>query len=676
MISPIAPQRLAGTKRHHDRSQEDPAAPSKRLRGVAYPVKKPAQRRPEATPPPQKPVDLYETEAYSAKPCSESSSPATVSSTTAIDSPPRTMTADKMPTSKVLPSEEKYRIHGLVNSKTACFSNAVVQLLSSALTASEITVLHGGQGGIPDGLPGYDTLLEYDNSHLRTTASRKLESQASHVRNVFAKDDKLEIATYLGSLLEDMRTGIYGDSRLSVKKDNYVTPWLFQQAVAHGHGSEPWQRFHDGQEQQCVSDYLSAVMERLGKERPSIASSFTSVSEQHNVCGNCNYKGSTTPETETSLNVAVTHKKGKKLLSELIKDSLSSELDGYTCSKCHETNTTVRYKTFTSLPRELFVNMRRLIDGVTKNEAHVNLQAEEHVMVLGTKYTLRALIRHRGDGNGGHYTAFRKMDGKWYHIDDKNVTAEVAERKELSLGINTAYRSEIREAEKNGRRRPRHPLLIDIDDYILKEGIYIHRDPKKRKEAAELSADGMELAGPKSALAAGDEALQHASSFERAAGDGAVRRKREVDVDGTPTIDKVRKTTSTTEEAEGGRPRSRSTEGSGNSGEDTRTVPDRIQSKSNESAVGVTSDTRAQKQGTKLSLTQIRRSNEQVARNQHRRGVAIPVPKERRKGFRDLRADDANFKGPKGLVDLGIDEDGLTSEDEVDLTTPGTKLRR
>lgn len=266
--------------------------------------------------------------------------------------------------------------------------------------------------------------------------------------------------------------------------------------------------------------------------------------------------------------------------------------------------------------------------------------------------------------------------GKIQQRTDNPSAAEVAERKELSLGINTAYRSEIKEAEKNGRRRPRHPLLIDIDDYILKEGIYIHRDPKKRKEAAELSADGMELAGPKSALAAGDQALQHASSFERAAGGGAVRRKREVDVDGTPTIDKVRKTTSTKEEAEEGRHRSRPTEGGSNSGEDTRTVPDRIQSKSNESAVGVTSDTRAQKQGTKLSLTQIRRSNEQVARNQHRRGVAIPVPKEKRKGFRDLRADDANFKMPKGLVDLGIDEDGLTSEDEVDLTTPGTKLRR
>lgn len=304
----------------------------------------------------------------------------------------------------------------------------MLQLLCSALTAAETTMLRGESGALA-GLPECDDLLEYDSSEqLRTAGSKRLEAQAGEIRAKLAQDNSFVLAAYLGDVLNDMRTGIHNYSRLSAKLDKYVSPWVFQQAFAYGHGQQRLHTFYDGREQQCASDYLNMLLERLNKERPLISETFTASFERYSECEGCSYQGSKTPEEQTSLDIFVTHKRGTKTLDELIEQSLSSRLDGHECSKCKEIGTTVRHTTLTHLPRQLFINIRRLNNGVDKNTASVDVQPEEEVLVAETRYRLRGMIRHKGNADGGHYTAFREMDREWYHIDDKYVS-EVSVKK-------------------------------------------------------------------------------------------------------------------------------------------------------------------------------------------------------------------------------------------------------
>ena len=58
-----------------------------------------------------------------------------------------------------------------------------------------------------------------------------------------------------------------------------------------------------------------------------------------------------------------------------------------------------------------------------KNIERTQFEKDEDIDMLSKPlYELYAVNNHRGGLNGGHYTAYIKNNGKWYHYNDEFVS--------------------------------------------------------------------------------------------------------------------------------------------------------------------------------------------------------------------------------------------------------------
>ncbi|CAD8171262.1 unnamed protein product [Paramecium pentaurelia] len=107
--------------------------------------------------------------------------------------------------------------------------------------------------------------------------------------------------------------------------------------------------------------------------------------------------------------------------------------DAWKCDKCQFVNKSVLRKIqITQTPKYLILHLKRftqfpksqkITDEVTYPEIlDIKQFCAENVEY--TKYTLKGVISHMGQLNGGHYVAYAQRQNTWYHFDDNIVTKD------------------------------------------------------------------------------------------------------------------------------------------------------------------------------------------------------------------------------------------------------------
>lgn len=89
------------------------------------------------------------------------------------------------------------------------------------------------------------------------------------------------------------------------------------------------------------------------------------------------------------------------------------------CDKCNKNSKIIVSKEFDSLPDILFIHLSRYYNEKKKNNDFVVIN--EKLTVQNKVYRPIGYICHSGTLENGHYTAYAKVNGKWYHFDDFSV---------------------------------------------------------------------------------------------------------------------------------------------------------------------------------------------------------------------------------------------------------------
>ena len=118
----------------------------------------------------------------------------------------------------------------------------------------------------------------------------------------------------------------------------------------------------------------------------------------------------------------------------------TENIDGYENEKTKKRETIQKRITFWSLPQILVIDLKRFNARNQKRQNLVsfpltNLDLSKYVSGYQPskyKYDLYGVCNHSGGAMGGHYTAYIKTNGKWYHFNDTSV-AEIDERSVVSV---------------------------------------------------------------------------------------------------------------------------------------------------------------------------------------------------------------------------------------------------
>lgn len=383
--------------------------------------------------------------------------PASDSDNTADTTPPATSTpetgdeaaesstktdeaSEKVSKKSTRATEKKARhIHGLLNNSEQCFANSTIQLFDAALDGHDLNAVLGNTESTS---PFTHPKISLDDGYAvkpKNTRRSKAKSQAKgSAQEPMSKLGKMKAAIkdritkavkagklkdvspkkHLRSLLHYMRSW-KGEGH-----PRWVTPFLFQQILAHGDEDASPPRAHmDGVEQQDCYEYFQAVLngvdESATESSASLSSLFDITSETATVCTNpdCDHKGEATAQTSHSVSVAVSKK--KLGLMELLEASNASELD-LACPKCDQ-ETLERRTEFTEASENFVVHLNRIgPDLVSKIRTAVDLPLQK-VQIAGKQFVLNAVLRHRGDTvHAGHYTIVRRRSSEWT-TDEKSL---------------------------------------------------------------------------------------------------------------------------------------------------------------------------------------------------------------------------------------------------------------
>lgn len=336
---------------------------------------------------------------------------------------------------------------GLLNFSNACFSNAAVQLLASAITPAQITRLVG---------EGTENLNL--GEHLRNMQGKKLSKALQKVEKWFGDDPPAKLSPYLGHVLEDLH------------RDNgdVVDPVLFQQAFAFRSAEKGCMGFR-GDTQQDASEYLRDLISSVSEEHCFVEKAFQYTMAEAIVCTapSCSYRNdlpavsgtlleakipATPMETSSRKRRTAKEKLAHANLSALIEHQMRKEiLEGATCEKCKAKDTLARQTEMTGYPDHLIVSINRAkcdqsawrndhlsrgsAQSATKDTTVVELSLGDIRLGEQGVYRIVAMVQHSGERAGdGHYSAYRKVEeGQWAHLDDDVV--KLVQERNLEDGV-------------------------------------------------------------------------------------------------------------------------------------------------------------------------------------------------------------------------------------------------
>jgi hypothetical protein len=356
--------------------------------------------------------------------------------------------------------KKRLNFNGLVNHHDSCFSGVVIQLLDAALEDKNLDELLGEHD---DGLDTFDMsekeCRQFDKTIYHDAGpDRKLKSKQKNLRAAIkaaakaGETEKVSTAKHLRSLLHDLREEYHGTA------DRNVSPYLFQSVMAFGHAEDADRANNDLSTRQEMSgdvqhdsfEYYQSVLNNL-REDPHIADSnglqglFEVETKTQDVCENnvCDHESAHRTASNNYHNVNVPHGKGDQSADfrHMVTSSMKSRRDD-ACPKCGE-QTLITKTTFTKLPDNLVMKINRTAFNerarrATKVATPVDLDISKPVELGEEKFEIAAVVRHDGDSiTCGHYTIFRKLDGKWFLLNDKECTSKAE--------------NEVRDHRRNGK---------------------------------------------------------------------------------------------------------------------------------------------------------------------------------------------------------------------------------
>ena len=172
-------------------------------------------------------------------------------------------------------------------------------------------------------------------------------------------------------------------------------------------------------------------MEGVGKEYSEMVDLFYGQSIMQIICGKCNHI-SHNYEIHTSMMVPITEK--TETLDHCIREYMMDEYlnDGaiaWTCDECKSRSKSKKSTKLWRNPKIMIISLKRFTEDLRKNQKYIEIPEELDISQYTItkqrcRYRLTSVAMHHGNHHGGHYVAFcHHPDGKWYQIDDLNVSA-------------------------------------------------------------------------------------------------------------------------------------------------------------------------------------------------------------------------------------------------------------
>lgn len=110
-------------------------------------------------------------------------------------------------------------------------------------------------------------------------------------------------------------------------------------------------------------------------------------------------------------------------------ETLNDEENLRMCEKCKAAKPCEKYQKIESLPPVLVIALKRYYTANSKISTHIQLPSEIDLNEFSSnqdlsRYSLSAIICHRGGLDSGHYVSYCKnlINNVWYKYDDKKVT--------------------------------------------------------------------------------------------------------------------------------------------------------------------------------------------------------------------------------------------------------------
>lgn len=257
---------------------------------------------------------------------------------------------------------------GITNMDNTCFANAAFQLLFSSEKMRNIYLSYKGENNF---MKAMNTLV--------TTWEEK--------RNIVSQENIVS-PKYLLPLVKDIWPGRF-------KKED---------GTIDGHQ-------HDSSE--FLLHLLGKTEDILGKNLPFIGKETVTLLIENK--GNFETK----KQDFDSLTFRPEEMNSTKL--SMLISSTDEEIQRYNTGKtyCKATKTTTRI----TVPECLFITIGRekYENGVLKKDETSIKIPEIFTLSDSIDYALKGIVRHSGNGNGGHYTAYTKFQSDWFYISDSSV---------------------------------------------------------------------------------------------------------------------------------------------------------------------------------------------------------------------------------------------------------------
>ena len=134
---------------------------------------------------------------------------------------------------------------------------------------------------------------------------------------------------------------------------------------------------------------------------------------------------------DSNFSIALSPKIPKGSVSDYLEKYINETVEGYRCEGCKEVGDVRKYQEISLAPEILVIQLKRFDHDRRKDNSAVTIP---HTLDLNKyreagnrsnlKYELKAVIKHSGTSDFGHYICSAVgPDGNWYTFDDQKKTA-------------------------------------------------------------------------------------------------------------------------------------------------------------------------------------------------------------------------------------------------------------
>jgi ubiquitin carboxyl-terminal hydrolase 10 len=152
-------------------------------------------------------------------------------------------------------------------------------------------------------------------------------------------------------------------------------------------------------------------------------------------CGKCGHQSRTKGNEDSSFSVAISPKIPQGSVSQYLHKYINETVEGYRCDRCKELSNAKKSQEISHGPEILVVQLKRFDHDRRKDKSPVVI---DHTLNLNQyrtannkqslKYELKAVIKHSGNSNFGHYICSAVgPDDRWYAFDDQKKTVSTPE---------------------------------------------------------------------------------------------------------------------------------------------------------------------------------------------------------------------------------------------------------